>query len=201
MDFSEKWGKDVDEAVRLALIDLNLTVDQVKVIVLEEPTKGFFGIGSKLAKVRVEKTEEKIEKTAKNEKHESPVKPNAPVKQDKTVKKEAAGAFNKDKTIEKKLEIDKDPDIKPERREKRRERPRRNRDGFESGGFVLREKPTDLVELEDKTADNFLKEITTKMGLDLTINVLGNDSCIYVNIEGKDSGTIIGKILNKSSGQ
>ncbi|MDP4114176.1 MAG: Jag N-terminal domain-containing protein, partial [Bacillota bacterium] len=55
MDFSEKWGKDVDEAVRLALIDLKLTEDQVNIIVLEEPTKGFLGLGAKLAKVRVEK--------------------------------------------------------------------------------------------------------------------------------------------------
>ena len=41
MDFSEKWGKDVEEAVRLALIDLKLTEDQVNVTVLEEPSKGF----------------------------------------------------------------------------------------------------------------------------------------------------------------
>ena len=54
MDFSEKWGTDVEEAVKLALIDLKLERDEVEVTVLEEPSKGFFGIGSKLAKVRVE---------------------------------------------------------------------------------------------------------------------------------------------------
>ena len=54
MDFSEKWGKDVDEAVTLALRDLKVTIDEVEVKVLEEPSKGFLGIGSKLAKVRVE---------------------------------------------------------------------------------------------------------------------------------------------------
>ena len=55
MDYSEKWGVSVENAVELALIDLRLTRDQVDVIVLEEPSKGFFGIGSKLAKVRVVK--------------------------------------------------------------------------------------------------------------------------------------------------
>ncbi len=55
MDYSEKWGVDVEEAVKLALIDLKLSRDEVEVTVLEEPSKGFFGIGSKLAKVRVEK--------------------------------------------------------------------------------------------------------------------------------------------------
>ena len=55
MDYSEKWGTDVDTAVKLALDDLQLTIDEVDVTVLEEPSRGFFGIGSKLAKVRVEK--------------------------------------------------------------------------------------------------------------------------------------------------
>ena len=55
MDYSEKWGVDVEEAVKLALADLKLSRDEVEVTVLEEPSKGFFGIGSKLAKVRVEK--------------------------------------------------------------------------------------------------------------------------------------------------
>lgn len=54
-DFSEKWGTDVDTAVQLALADLKLTIDEVDVTVLEEPSRGFFGIGSKLALVRVEK--------------------------------------------------------------------------------------------------------------------------------------------------
>jgi len=42
MDYSEKWGVSVENAVELALIDLRLTIDQVDVIVLEEPSKVFF---------------------------------------------------------------------------------------------------------------------------------------------------------------
>ena len=55
MDYTEKWGKDIDEAVELALIDLKVSREDVEVTVLEEPTKGFLGIGAKLAKVKVEK--------------------------------------------------------------------------------------------------------------------------------------------------
>lgn len=53
MDFSEKWGQDVDEAVKLALRDLKCDIEDVDIQVLEEPSKGFLGLGSKLAKVRV----------------------------------------------------------------------------------------------------------------------------------------------------
>lgn len=55
MDFSEKWGKDVETATALALDELKCSKDEVKITVLEEPSRGFLGIGSKLAKVRVEK--------------------------------------------------------------------------------------------------------------------------------------------------
>jgi len=58
MEFTEKYGLDVDEAVRLALEEMGLTEDQVMVTVLEEPTKGFLGIGQKLAKVRVERIDD-----------------------------------------------------------------------------------------------------------------------------------------------
>ena len=57
MDYSEKWGTDVDAAVKLALDDLKLTIDEVDVTVLEQPSRGFFGIGSKLALVRGRKEE------------------------------------------------------------------------------------------------------------------------------------------------
>lgn len=171
MDFSEKWGKDVDEAVRLALIDLNLTEDQVNVIVIEEPTKGFLGLGAKLAKVRVEKKtaaskaeekkEEKIPKYEPSLKSERPQKP----------------------------EYEK----MPEKRETKIDRPRQTGETTFESSFSVREKPADLVELKDHAAESFLNEITEKMGLSLQISVQGNESCIYVEMDGKDSGTIIGK--------
>ena len=61
MEYSEKYGKDVDEAVRLALEELGLREDQVMVTVLEEPSKGFLGLREKYAKVRVEKIDDVTE--------------------------------------------------------------------------------------------------------------------------------------------
>ena len=172
MDFSEKWGKDVEEATRLALIDLELTEDQVNVIVLEEPTKGFFGIGSKLAKVRVEMKPEikNGQEKEKIQKYETSNKP------ERSQKKE----FEK----------------KPERKERKEKRPDRQKQVGElpfDTGFSIREKPADLEELNGHIAESFLKDITEKMGLNLQIRIKGNDSCIYVDMDGKDSGTIIGK--------
>ncbi len=50
----EKTGRTVDEAVELALKDLAVTIEEVDVEVVEEPSKGLLGIlGSKHARVRV----------------------------------------------------------------------------------------------------------------------------------------------------
>ena len=62
MRVSEKWGGDVDAAVELALKELKLTIDEVEVEVLEESSKGFLGIGSKLARVRVTAKDDVAEK-------------------------------------------------------------------------------------------------------------------------------------------
>lgn len=50
----EKAAKSVDEAIQSALLELGLALGQVEVTVLEEPTKGVFGIwGVKPARVLV----------------------------------------------------------------------------------------------------------------------------------------------------
>jgi len=54
----EKSAKTINEAVEIALRELNLNKDQVEIEVLEEPTKGLFGIlGGKPAKVKVSQKE------------------------------------------------------------------------------------------------------------------------------------------------
>ncbi|SFF15705.1 spoIIIJ-associated protein [Paenibacillus catalpae] len=48
-------GKTVDDAVRSGLTQLNVTMDRVKVLVTEQPSKGLFGlIGVREAKVELE---------------------------------------------------------------------------------------------------------------------------------------------------
>jgi len=66
----EKKGKSVDEAIKAALDELGCEIDDVKIEVIEEPSKGLFGIvGKKPAVVRVsprEKPEEEARKELEN---------------------------------------------------------------------------------------------------------------------------------------
>jgi len=59
----EKTGKTVDEAVAVALRELDLPRDAVEVEVLEEPSKGLLGLlGNRLAKVKVTEKEKPADK-------------------------------------------------------------------------------------------------------------------------------------------
>ena len=54
----EVTGKDIEEAKKLALSQLDLPQERVIFEVLEEPSKGFFGlIGARVAKIRATEKE------------------------------------------------------------------------------------------------------------------------------------------------
>ena len=167
MDYTEKWGKDINEAVELALIDLKVSRDEVEVTVLEEPTKGFLGIGAKLAKVRVEKkAPQKPEKPEKKEpEKKAPEKKEQPKKSSKPKEKKTSDKKSQEK--------------KPEEKKK---------------NIVLDDVDiNDLKVVEEHEALTFLKDITGKMGLDLDFNARVGEDLVYVEMSGKDSRTVIGK--------
>ncbi|HET7615728.1 MAG TPA: RNA-binding cell elongation regulator Jag/EloR, partial [Bacillales bacterium] len=56
-----KSGRTVEEAIAAALEELNTTEDQVKINVVEEPKKGFLGLGSKPAVVMVKIEKDPVE--------------------------------------------------------------------------------------------------------------------------------------------
>ncbi|MBO8159691.1 RNA-binding cell elongation regulator Jag/EloR [Thermosyntropha sp.] len=65
----KKRGKTIDEAVKAALDELKCDIDDVKVEVLEEPSKGLFGLVKKPALVRVtlkEKPEKEVAEIVEN---------------------------------------------------------------------------------------------------------------------------------------
>ena len=93
-------------------------------------------------------------------------------------------------------------DIREERQEERsrEDRPNRRRENRRRssgrsgrGGVSVREKPTNLVPVEASPVLDFLNEVTGRMGLELTVTATANEECLYFDISGKDSGTIIGK--------
>jgi len=90
MAFVEMTAKTVDEAVAKALKELNITAEEAVVEVLEEGKKGFLGMFSKDAKVRV--TAKEVAAPVVEEIIEEEVKVEVETEVEETVKEEAPAA-------------------------------------------------------------------------------------------------------------
>lgn len=185
MDAIEKWGVSVEEAVDLALKELKLPKDEVEVIVLEEPSRGFFGIGSKLAKVRVEV------KKPQNEPEPQP--------EPEEVKPAKAGPIGKEEVLPDELVTEKDrqprkPRENKERNRDRKRKPKKEKKEREMVNIALDGMDKDSMTIvEEHEALTFLKEITEKMGLSLDFVCRTGENMVYIEMSGEDSRTVIGK--------
>jgi spoIIIJ-associated protein len=206
-DYVEKWGDDIDSAVELALKDLKLTRDQVVVTVLEQPSKGFLGLfNKKLALVRVEKKSDELKKLVEKEasKHENKRQTserkkqaeNAHVETAKTEVKSEKTETVEDNSISVLSEQKKPAEEKHNSVNKNRE----NRGGRKSNRspqmhtkFTITADDTDAVPAQDAPSVKFIEEIAENMGLNVKVNASIKDDIIYINLEGKDVGSMIGK--------
>ena len=181
MKVSEKWGTDVDTAVELALQELNASREEVDIEVLEQPSRGFFGIGSKLALVRVslnDKEEENKQELAEEIQEISTEDAN----------------IDGEKVSEKKVEAkQKSPSQKKKKKSMKNDRPRDDENKINEP--VIPE--IDMTSLNDLEEDNvafvFLKGLVEEMGIELDIVGKTDGTDLFFLLEGKDSGTVIGK--------
>jgi spoIIIJ-associated protein len=269
LDYSEKWGKDVDEATKLALADLKISESEAIVTVLEQPTKGFFGIvGAKLAKVRVEKRSDaeqdaqepadepaanpakaaddeerlsigKVRDLRKNKGESGSAAASAGLGRtsgDRSDKPRRAGSEGRagsserrggrrerrrdEEGGERRVRRTEEKESKSENRSywlssENADRPSRpaqpkrfapsepeRRDSADNRPpaaaaeerFSFNDKPADLRPVSgNNAAADFFRDVAAKMGLDVDIRAFENDECIYLEVEGKDSRTVIGK--------
>lgn len=134
---TEKRAKSIEEAIELALSELNVARENAEIEIIQEPAKGFLGIGGKDAVVKV--TAETCTKEAKET-------------------KEAAAK-------------------KAETRTKRQKM---------SGSVYVSESPAE-------NAKNFITDVLTAMGIDVTVTAEFDGEVVNVNLDGDNMGVVIGK--------
>lgn len=192
MRSSEKWGVDVETAVDLALKELKLDKEDADIEVLEESSNGFLGIGSKLARVRVTAkadAEPQVKEKAtfddidailaglpENTKQELPEEVRADYDRFEAEEREDAKAREK-----------------AHRKEKEKSRGRSRKKYSLSLEDTMLYEVKKLEPVEGHPVEAFLRDIAEQMGIDLDFSVRANDEIVFVEITGKDTGTIIGK--------
>ena len=192
MRSSEKWGVDVETAVSLALKDLKLERDEVEVEVLEESSSGFLGIGSKLARVRVTAKEDKGNNVKEKATFDDidAILAGLPENSSSKLPDEVRAKYDK-------YEAEEREDARA--REKANAKSRRNSKSSKNKKYDLSVEDSMLYEVkkldpvQGHPVEAFLRDIADKMGIDLDFSVKAGEELVFVEITGKDTGTIIGK--------
>ena len=192
MRSSEKWGVDVETAVGLALKDLKLERDEVEVEVLEESSNGFLGIGSKLARVRVTAKEDKGNNVKEKATFDDidAILAGLPENSSSKLPDEVRAEYDK-------YEAEEREDARA--REKAHAKSRKNSKSSKNKKYDLSVEDSMLYEVkkldpvQGHPVEAFLRDIADKMGIDLDFSVKAGEELVFVEITGKDTGTIIGK--------
>lgn len=188
MDFVEKTGKTVDEAVTAALIELGVSSDQVEVDVLEDKSKGLFGLFGKNVKVRVS-----LKKEA-----DTSAEAAAPAPEQKEAKASEAPKMEKKqaKTEKKneKSEAKKDPEsvIKAEAAEASAEAI-----AVAAEAKAEQQEPAEDEDIE-RTAAFFLMDVLKAMGIDAEIDThLTDENVLEIDMEDTAEESGMGMIIGK----
>ena len=183
----ESTGKTIEEATSAGLQKLGVSISDVTIDVLEEGSKGLFGLfGSRLAKVRLTLTREEDEDllgSLMNEKKPAPAeKKPAPVKVEAAPAKPAPQVEKPVKPVAPKA---------PRTESKPAEKP-----------IEPLTKPEITLIPEDQVAEDsaagrayaFLKELTHLMGVEVTVS-MGTDKegNVYASMTGDTLGILIGR--------
>ena len=189
MRSSEKWGVDVETAVDLALKELRISRDEAEIEVLEESSNGFLGIGSKLARVRVTAKESEPQTREKATFDDiDAILAGLPENSAQKLPDEVRAEYDK-------FEAEEREDARAREKARSKEKSRsksKKRYGLSLEDTMLYEvKKLDPV--KDHPLEKFLRDIAEQMGVDLDFSVKAGDELVFVEISGKDTGTIIGK--------
>ena len=196
-------AKTIEEAISLGLEELGVAISDVTVDILQEGSKGLFGLfGSRLAKVKltlnndeedVEMAKELVSQMMRDDREEEqpvekkPVEKKAEKKpaEKKPVEKKAEKKPAEKKPVEKKAEEKKPAEKKtPEKKaEKKSAEPK----------VIVPAEQADRATAAGK-AQEFLQELTKLMGVNVSVAVATDDEGnVKVNMEGDTLGILIGR--------
>mgnify|MGYP003095125377 CR=1 FL=1 len=185
----EMTGKTINEAIDNACAKLGVTLLDVEYKVIDEPSKGFLGIGAKPAKVLVTvigSDEDEVKTELKTEKK---AEPKAEKKIEPKVEKKV-----EPRTEEPKVEKKAEP--KPEPMAEEPTEP-----AVEETAEEIAENESVRANLTDEDKDNiiavatnFLNEVFAKMNMSVELDAsFADNKHIIIDMKGDDMGAIIGK--------
>lgn len=175
----EVSGKSVDEAIFNGLDQLNLSIDQVDIEIIDGGGKRLFGMGNKNCVVRLTEREEK-------HKEDIPAKDEPPIRNTISIERRPP-----------RTDAPRERRQRPEYGERKGERQngRSERSGartYERAGE--RAKPRYWGEpYEGGPEVDFLRGVLSRMGIEANVDGFVDESCVYLRLSGESMGVLIGR--------
>ena len=188
MKSGEFTGHSIDEAVFHGLQELSLSIDEVRIETLQSESKGLFGIGAKLARVRLTQREpeeaESFQRTARNDQPARNDRPehNAPPDRNdrpdrRNDRNDRGGRGNRDQA-----------DGQPERRydgeyTEQQNEPELPQEQYDYSAELAQTHPAGV----------FLSGLLQRMGIDADILAAEVEDGVRISIQSKTKGLLIGR--------
>lgn len=185
MEYREITASTVDDAITKACIELGISSDNLDYQVVSEGSRGFLGLGSKPAVIKVRKKEPVAKQQEKAVQAETKpvVKKEAP----KRVMPKAEPVKETVKEPVKRAEVRSEVKASPAKAEKNEfvQRPER----------VVTPKTEAEIQTMTKTAEEFLGSVFKSMNMEvqITMEYNQNDGSLNVDFAGEEMGILIGK--------
>lgn len=203
MNTYEASAKTVEEAIAAGLEALGVSISDVTVDVLDEGSKGLFGLfGSRLAKVRLtvkEQEEDPLAALAEEKPAKKPARKPAEKKPAEKKAESKPAAEKKPAPEKKEPKAPKQPKPKAEKQEKPAEEkkplpPKAPAKPIEKPVVTMLENDQVQADSAAGKAQAFLKELTHLMGVEVDVAV-GNDAegNVFVQMTGDTLGILIGR--------
>ncbi|MFA5181563.1 MAG: RNA-binding cell elongation regulator Jag/EloR [Syntrophales bacterium] len=182
MNMTEIEGKTIDEAIEKACSEFGVPREKLNIEIVSEGSQGFFGLGSKRAKIRarllsIHMEEESLEKPVTKA---TPVQPVVDAviphvrKEGKPVKREASREQAREIIKEPAREISKEP-------------------ARETGKETFRETIQETDDELAMKAKTLLSGILERMNIEAPVTAETREEAIVLNIQGDGGGLLIGK--------
>lgn len=203
MNTYEASAKTVEEAIAAGLGALGVSISDVTVDILDEGSKGLFGLfGSRLAKVRLtvkEQEEDPLEALTEEKPARKPARKPAEKKPAEKKAEPKPAAEKKPASEKKEPKAPKQPKPKAEKQEKPAEEkkplpPKAPAKPIEKPAVTMLENDQVQADSAAGKAQAFLKELTHLMGVEVDVAV-GNDAegNVFVQMTGDTLGILIGR--------
>ncbi len=202
MKVHEVTGRTIEEAISQGLQELGVSISDVTVDIVEEGSKGLFGLfGSRPAKVRLSLKEDENEAETARAILESALKEEAPAPKPgkESKQKKAAGKSGEAKPEKAQAEkpAKEEKAEKPAKAAPKAKQPREKKEKEEKAPA----EPKEIVPAEQADrataagkAQEFLQDLTKLMGVNVSVAVATDEEGnVRVNMEGDTLGILIGR--------